>query len=257
MIDSHCHLAHEKFAEDLSDVLKRAKEAGISSMVTIGDSLAESKANIDLADAHEEIFCTVGLHPHRAKDWDESSAGILRDLSRHPKVVGIGEIGLDYHYMHSPKEVQKEVFRAQLLLAKELNLPVVVHTREAIEDTWEIINDVSPSSLVLHCCSEEWKNVERFVERGYLLSFTGIITYPKTEAIRETVKRCPIENLMVETDAPFLAPEPHRGKRNEPAFVMDIAECVAAIKGISLEEVESITRENTLAFFRIDSDKHS
>lgn len=249
MIDSHCHLAHEKFAEDLSDVLKRAKEAGISSMVTIGDSLEESKANIDLADAHEEIFCTVGLHPHRAKDWDESSAGILRDLSRHPKVVGIGEIGLDYHYMHSPKEIQKEVFCAQLILAKELDLPVVVHTREAIDDTWEIVSEISPSSLVLHCCSEEWNDVKRFVERGYFLSFTGIITYPKTETIRDTVKRCPIENLMVETDAPFLAPIPHRGKRNEPAFVINVAECIAAIKGVSLRELDRLTSANTGRFF--------
>lgn len=249
MIDSHCHLAHEKFADDLPDILRRAKEAGVSTMVTIGDSLAESKANIDLADAYEEIYCTVGLHPHRAKDWNENDAALLRDLSKHPKVVGIGEIGLDYHYMLPPKDIQKKVFRAQLLLAQELNLPVVVHTREAIEDTWEIIRDISPASLVLHCCSEEWKDVERFVERGYFLSFTGIITYPKTEKIRETVRHCPLENLMVETDAPFLAPVPHRGKRNEPAFVMNIAECIAQIKGLTLEEVENQTTENTKRFF--------
>jgi len=218
-------------------------------MVTIGDSLAESQENITLANAHEEVYCTVGLHPHRARDWNEGSAGFLRDLSGHKKVTGIGEIGLDYHYMHSPKEIQKEVFRAQILLAQELNLPVVVHTREAIEDTWEIIRDIAPANLVLHCCSEEWKDVERFVEMGYFLSFTGIITYPKTEAIRETVKRCPLENLMIETDAPFLAPVPHRGKRNEPAFVMNVAECVAQIKGISPEELDRLATANTRRFF--------
>lgn len=257
MIDSHCHLAHEKFTEDLSDIIERAKESGVSVMVTIGDSLEESKANIDLADAHEEIYCTVGLHPHRAKDWKESDADLLRELAKHPKVVGIGEIGLDYHYMHSPKEVQKEVFRTQLFIARELDLPVVIHTREAIEDTWEIVEDISPAHLVLHCCSEEWKDVERFVERGYFLSFTGIITYPKTEKIRETVRQCPLENLMVETDAPFLAPVPHRGKRNEPAFVMKVAECIAELKKLSLPEIDKITSGNTLDFFGIDSKKHS
>lgn len=251
MIDSHCHLAHEKFGGDLLDVLRRAKDAGVSIMVTIGTSLAESKANIGLAGAHEEVYCTVGLHPHRAKDWNESDAVLIRDFSKHPKVVGIGEIGLDYHYMHSPRDIQKQVFRAQLALALELSLPVVVHTREAIEDTWEIVNDLRPSRLVLHCCSEEWKDVERFVERGYFLSFTGIITYPKAEAIRETARRCPMENLMIETDAPFLAPVPHRGKRNEPAFVIKVAERIAEIKGLSIEEVDKATTSNARRFYGI------
>ena len=249
MIDSHCHLAHEKFADDLPDVLKRAKEAGVSTIITIGDSLEESASNIEIAIANEEVFCTVGLHPHRAKDWGKHDAEKLRKLALQKKVVGIGEIGLDYHYLHSPKEVQKEVFRTQLLIAREKDLPVVIHTREAIEDTWEIIHGCAPSKLVLHCCSEKWEDVERFVERGYLLSFTGIITYPKTEHIADTVKRCPLENIMIETDAPFLAPVPHRGKRNEPAFIKFVAERVAEIKRLSIEEVDEATTANTRRFF--------
>ncbi len=249
MIDSHCHLAHEKFSGDLDAVLERAKEAGISAMVSIGDTMEESKMNVILSEKYSEVFATVGVHPHHAKDWMEGDAQTLRDLSQKKKVVGIGEIGLDYHYMFSSKEVQQKVFRAQLTLAKELNLPAVIHTREAIEDTWEIVSSINPSKIVLHCCTERWDDVKRFVERGYFLSFTGIATYPKSEEIRETIRQCPLNQLMIETDAPFLAPIPHRGKRNEPAFVMNVAECVAEIKGISFEEVEKSTTENTTRFF--------
>lgn len=249
MIDSHCHLAHEKFSGDVDAALDRAREAGISAMITIGDTMEESKMNVTLSEKYAEVFATVGVHPHHAKDWKEGDAQTLRDLSQKKKVVGIGEIGLDYHYMFSPKEVQQKVFKEQLVLAKELDLPAVIHTREAIDDTWQIISDINHSRIVLHCCTERWEDVKRFVERGYFLSFTGIATYPKSEEIRETIRQCPLDQLMIETDAPFLAPVPHRGKRNEPAYVTEVARAVSEIKGISVQEVEEKTTGNTKRFF--------
>ncbi len=167
------------------------------------------------------------------------------------KVVAIGEIGLDYHYDFSPRDVQRDVFRQQLLIARDLSLPVVVHCREAVDDVWAIVDDVKPEKLVMHCCSERWQDVKRFVDRGYLLSFTGIVTYPKSDVMRDTVRQCPLEQLMVETDAPFLAPVPYRGKRNEPAFVMEVAKKVAEIKEVTLPELDRVTTENTTTFFRL------
>jgi len=174
---------------------------------------------------------------------------LLREASTHPKCRGIGEIGLDYHYMNSPKDTQQRVFEAQLALAKELNLSAVVHCREAIEDVWTIVSHVKPAKLVIHCCTEKWDDVKRFVDAGYLLSFTGIVTYPKAGDIRETVKQCPITSMMVETDAPFLAPVPHRGKRCEPAYVMETAKAIAEIKGVSLEEFDEVTTKTAVQFF--------
>ena len=167
------------------------------------------------------------------------------------KLIAIGEIGLDYHYDFSPRDVQRKVFEEQLRLAKELSLPVVLHTREAIEDTWQIIERVKLEKLVVHCCTERFQDIERFLKAGYFLSFTGIATFPKSEGIRETILKCPLEQLMIETDAPFLAPLPHRGKRNEPAYVIEVAKCIAILKDISLEEVDHKTTENAKGFFGI------
>lgn len=250
MIDSHCHLAAEEFADDLDEVLARAKAAGVTAMVTIGDSIAESKKCVDLAENHEQIFCSVGVHPHHAKDWSMWAMKELRTLAASSKKVrAIGEIGLDYHYNNSEPADQRTAFLQQLMLAKELGLPAVVHCREAIGDVWAIVDDVKPETLVLHCCTEQWEDVRRFVERGYCLSFTGMATYPSAGVIRETIGRCPIEQMMVETDAPYLAPVPHRGKRNEPAFVAEVAQCIAKEKGMAAGEVGRITAENARAFF--------
>ena len=252
MIDSHCHLADPKFALDLPEVLQRAKAAGIDHFMAIADTLVEAKKCIELADSHSEIFCTVGIHPHGAKDWQEGDDDRLRSLvASSSKVKAMGEIGLDYHYDHSPRDIQRDVFGTQLLLAKELSLPSVVHCREAVEDVRAIIQEVDPVSLVIHCCTEEWEDVQELVAKGYFLSFTGIATYPNAIAVRRTIERCPLSQMMIETDSPYLAPVPHRGKRNEPAYVIEVARVIAQIKGLSLEEVQRATTEQTLAFFNL------
>ncbi|PIP64908.1 hypothetical protein COU77_02580 [Candidatus Peregrinibacteria bacterium CG10_big_fil_rev_8_21_14_0_10_49_16] len=253
MIDSHCHLADQKFREDRDEVIARAKQAGVLQVITIADTLEEGKTCIEIAQQQENVSATVGVHPHRSNQWSKESKELLQELAQSSsKVVAIGEIGLDYHYMNFPKDMQQDVFRVQLHIAKKLNLPAIVHSREAIKDTWAIIREVQPQKLVLHCCTEKWEDVKRFVEAGYLLSFTGIATYPKSEDIRRTIKECPIEKLMIETDAPYLAPTPHRGKRNEPAYVVEVAKCIAGVKGISLEEIDELTTKNTINFFGIE-----
>ncbi len=219
-------------------------------MICIGDTIEESEKGVMLAEKYDHIFCTVGLHPHHAKDADDQTEGRLRALvSSSKKVKAIGEIGLDFHYDFSPRDVQKTVFRKQLELATELGLPSVVHCREAVEDVWAIVSDVHPGKLVIHCCTEKWEDVKRFVERGYLLSFTGIATYKNAEVIRDCIRACPLDQLMIETDAPFLSPVPHRGKRNEPAYVVEVAKLVAQVKGANLDEVDRITTKNAVEFF--------
>lgn len=219
-------------------------------MICIGDSLEESKKGAQLTEKYDGIFCTVGVHPHHAKHWQSKDVHTLISmLEMYPKICGIGEIGLDYHYDFSPRGVQQGVFEEQLTLANMKELPSVIHCREAIEDVWAIVRRVGNGNFVLHCCTEKWGDVKKFVNLGCMLSFTGIATYPKSEEIRNTIKHCPLDQLMIETDAPFLAPVPHRGKRNEPAFIVEVAKCVAEIKGISLKEVDEATTENAVEFF--------
>ncbi len=253
MIDSHCHLTALEFSGDIADVIARAKVEGVTTLVTISDDMADLPKCKKLSEEYDNIFFTVGLHPHHAKDFDiERDIPVLRDAAKHPKCRGIGEIGLDYHYMNSPKDVQQRVFESQLALAKELNIPAVVHCREAVDDVWTIVHHVKPQKLVIHCCTEKWQDVERFVKAGYLLSFTGIVTYPKATDIHDTVKQCPLSSMMVETDAPFLSPVPHRGKRCEPAFVIETAKKIAEIKGLTLHESDSATTAVASAFFGIE-----
>ncbi len=254
MIDSHCHLADAQFDADRDAVIRRAIDAGVRKMVTIADSLPEGKKCAALANAYDEIFCTVGVHPHHAKEWGSGNIQQMKTVfGASKKCVAVGEIGLDYHYDFSPRESQRETFHAQLLLAKELGLPAVVHCREAIVDVRAIVEEVDAGPFVLHCCTERWEDVAWIIERGSLLSFTGIATFPKSDVIRETIRRCPIESMMVETDAPYLAPIPYRGQRCEPAYVMDVARFIAAEKGMELEEFDRITTKTTMAFFGLPS----
>lgn len=252
MIDSHCHLTAKEFDADREEVIRRAQSVGVSHLVTICDEMSDIEKCSELAAKYDHIFYTVGVHPHHAKLFD-----LTKDIDRlkkelaNPKCKGIGEIGLDYHYMNSPKDTQQRVFEAQLQLAKELDLPAVVHCRDAVEDVWTIVNHVRPKKLVIHCCTEKWDDVKRFVEAGYVLSFTGIVTYPKSADIRETVKQCPFQSLMVETDAPYLAPVPNRGKRCEPMHVLETAKKIAEVKGVSFEEVDGVTSGVAKSFFGI------
>ena len=250
MIDSHCHLAAPEFRDDLDAVVQRASVAGINRMVTICDAIEDIVPSQRICEKYEQIFYTVGVHPHLASSFNIGrDIPVLSIAAGDPKCRAIGEIGLDYHYMRSPKEVQQKVFEAQLLLAKQLDLPAVVHCRDAVEDVWAIVHHVKPAKLVIHCCTEKWDDVKRFVEGGYMLSFTGIVTYPKSADIRETVRQCPMTQIMIETDSPYLAPVPHRGKRNEPAFVAEVAKEIADVKRVPLAEVDAITTANAVQFF--------
>lgn len=248
MIDTHCHLADAKFDADRADTIARAREAGVERMVCIADSLPESEKCLQLGAEFAYIFCTTGVHPHAAKQWDNASAERLKTLASHEKVVAIGEIGLDYHYDFSPREQQKLAFAAQLALAAELGLPAVVHCREAVADVRAMILG-SRTRAVIHCCSETWDDVAPLIAAGHFLSFTGIATFPASAVIRETIKQCPLTQLMIETDAPYLAPVPHRGKRNEPAFLPEVLKCIAEVKGLSIEEAETATTAAAHAFF--------
>jgi len=253
MIDSHCHLADRKFARDLDRVLLSAKEAGVVKSVTIADTLKESKQCIEIAEKFPEVFATVGIHPHSSKGWGVGDREKLTEMLKTDKVVALGEIGLDYHYDNSPRDVQRDVFKVQLELAKELDVPVVIHCRNAIDDLRTIIEEVDHQKLVLHCCTEKWEDVEWLVDRRAMIGFTGIATYPKAKEIREVIEHCPLEQIMIETDAPYLSPEPHRGKRNEPAFVVEVAKLIARLKSVSLDEVERVTTKNTVVFFGLPS----
>jgi TatD DNase family protein len=254
MIDSHCHLADTKFSSDIEDVIRKAKEAGVKKMITIADDLEEGECCIEIAEQFDGVYATVGVHPHHASKWQATSENrLVRLLQSSSKVVGLGEIGLDYHYMKSPKNVQREVFRVQLEIGKELNLPIVIHCRDAIDDVWEIVDFVNPKKLVLHCCCEKFDDIKRFLDRGWLISFTGMITYQNANVLRETVKQCPIEQLMIETDAPYLTPKRYRGKRNEPAYVVEVAKAISEIKMIEQEDVDRITSTNAITFFQLPS----
>ncbi|MEQ1849834.1 MAG: TatD family hydrolase [Candidatus Peribacteraceae bacterium] len=251
MIDSHCHLTASDFDTDRDTVIERARAQGVTHIVTIADEVSDIAKCQSLAESQNNLFFTAGVHPHHAASFSEADLPVIREACLHPKCAAVGEIGLDYHYMHSPKDTQQRVFETQLVLAKELHKPAVVHCRESVEDLWTIVNHVKPSRIVIHCCTEKWEDVKRFTDAGHFLSFTGIATYPKSDVIRDTIMHCPMDQLMIETDAPFLSPIPHRGKRNEPAFVAEVLRLVASIKGISVEEADRITTKNTVEFFHL------
>ncbi len=249
MIDSHCHLADRKFRSDLDQVVDRAKQAGVSQLITISDTLKEGTECLKICDKYQNVFCAVGVHPHASKNWQEGDDERLMKMVSSDKAVAIGEIGLDYYYDNSPRDVQRKVFEAELRIAKDMDVSVVVHCRDAIDDLKKIIDEVSYERIVIHCCTEKWEDVSDLISRGFMFGFTGIATYAKSEHIREVIKNCPLEQMMIETDSPYLAPEKFRGKRNEPAFVMEVAKLVAEVKGVSLEEVDRVTTKNAEGFF--------
>lgn len=251
LVDSHCHLNFGALQDDLSGVLARAEERGISNMLAIGTKLEEFPDVLAIAEAYEHIFCTVGVHPHEA----ENEAGIaieeLIKRARHPKVVGIGETGLDFYYDNAPRDLQRENFRTHITAARETGLPLVVHTRDADDDTAAILTDEMGKgafSGVIHCFTASRKFAEQALELGFYISFSGIVTFKNAADIQETAKQVPEDRILVETDAPFLAPVPNRGKTCEPAFVADTAAFVADLRGVSPDHIARTTSEN---FFRL------
>ncbi len=246
IVDSHCHLDDEKFADDFEAVVERALAAGVTRMMAIGtgNGPPDLEVAVRLAEAHECFYATVGVHPHDAAKATPATFDRLRALAAHPKVLAVGEIGLDYHYDFSPREVQREVFGEQLRLAAEAEKPVVIHTREAWEDTLRMLDENPPRTLVMHCFTGGAEEARQALSRGFYLSFGGVLTFPKAENVREAARLTPDERLLVETDAPYLAPVPHRGKRNEPAFLVDTVRRLAEVRGTTAEEIASLTTRN-------------
>jgi TatD DNase family protein len=252
LVDSHCHLDFTDFDEDRDGVLARAKAAGVDLIVTISTKVSEADKIIALAEAHEELVCSVGIHPHEAGSEAPVTGEQLVALAAHKKVVGIGETGLDYFYEHSPREAQQKNFRAHIEAARLSQLPLIVHARDADEDTADILEDEMQTGAypgLIHCFTAGPELAQRALDIGFYISISGIATFNSAKTLRETIANIPLERLLVETDAPFLAPVPHRGKRNEPAFVADTARMLAEIKGVSPEELARITSENFFTLF--------
>ena len=251
LTDSHAHLDDARFAADRDAVIQRAWDAGVRRILTIGNGAGpdDMGCGIPFAEAYDWIFTTVGVHPHDASKVEERHIEMMEKLSGHPRVLAIGETGLDYHYDNSPREIQREVFRRQLKIAAALELPIIVHTREADDDTAQILRESGVSRGVLHCFTSSAGLAQTALELGFLISFSGIVTFPSARELAGIARTIPPDRLMVETDCPYLAPVPHRGKRNEPAFVVETARFVAQARGVSVEELASQTAENFTRLF--------
>lgn len=256
LIDSHLHLDSREFDADRSEVIRRAWDAGLKAMITIGagGDLSACQHAVEMAQLHAGVYATVGIHPHDAQATPGDAFERLGEFARHPKVVGIGETGLDYHYMHSPAAVQRSVFRRSLRLAADVDLPVVVHSRQADADTVALLKEAGQESGVrgvVHCFSGDYPFARQLLDMDLYLSFTGILTFPKVEGVRDVLRRIPLERVLLETDSPYLAPIPFRGRRNEPAYVVRVAEKVAEILGKPFEEIAWITGRNVIRLFQL------
>jgi TatD DNase family protein len=252
LVDSHCHLDFPDFGPEVDEVVARAHAAGVGLMVTISTKVSEFDRVKAVAERFPHVYCTVGIHPHEAASEPETDTATLVALAQHPKVVGIGETGLDYFYEHSPREAQQRNFRAHIAASRETGLPLVVHTRDADEDTARILDEEMGKGAfpgLLHCFTSGPELAEKAIELGLYVSFSGIVTFRNAESLRETAATVPMERLLVETDAPYLAPVPKRGKRNEPSFVVHTAARLAEIKGVSAEALAEATTANFLRLF--------
>jgi TatD DNase family protein len=256
LVDSHCHLNFPEFTSDLDAVLARAATNGIGTMLTINTKLEEAKDLQEIADRYSQIFCSVGVHPHDAKDYINGYKGDtlfnqIKALAQHSKVVGIGETGLDYFYNNSPHENQIASFSDHIRASIDLNLPLIIHTRDADEDTIACLKDVGQGKAkgVFHCFSGSADLAQQALGLGFYISFSGILTFKNAEGLRQIAQDVPLNRILVETDAPFLTPIPHRGKRNEPAFTRYTAELLANLKNLSYSEIEKITTNNFFTLF--------
>ncbi len=251
IVDSHCHLDFDSLSADLPCVLERAGKAGVHLMVTIGTRVARFDQILAIAEAHDEVFCTVGTHPHNAAEEPNVTSKMLVELAQHPKVVGIGEAGLDYHYDNSPRAVQADSFRVHIAAARETGLPLVIHSRSAEEDTASILEDEMGKGgfrPLLHCFSSNAELAERGLAIGAYVSFSGILTFKAAEELRQAAANVPMDRLLVETDAPYLAPVPHRGQPNEPAYTVHTLKRLADVKRVSTQAMARATNDN---FFRL------
>jgi len=258
LFDSHCHLGSPAYAEDIDQVIQRSRGAGVHQIVTIGSGygVGGNETAVAIAHAHEGIWATVGFHPHEAENATPALLDQLAELARDPSVVALGEMGLDYYRDRSPRDVQRDVFRRQLRLARRLDMPVVIHSREAEEETLRILDeeDAFTGRVLLHCFTHGWDFAKEVIERGGFLSVPGVVTYRNAAPLREAIVRVPNEVLLLETDGPFLTPVPYRGKRNEPAYLVHTAEAVAEVKGLSVEDVARASTLATRVFFGLVED---
>jgi len=251
LVDSHCHLDFPEFAPELDAVVARARDAGVKVCVSIGTTLAKFPGVRAVAERFDDVWCSVGVHPHEAKDELLNGPAQLIEAARHPKVVGIGETGLDYFYEHSPRPEQIANFRAHIDAGRQTGLPVIVHTRDADDDTIAVLREemtAKPFTGLIHCFTGTQRLADAALELGLFISVSGIATFKKSDELRAVLKTVPLDRLLVETDAPFLAPMPHRGKRNEPAFVVNTAAMLAGLKDVSAQDLAAATTQN---FFRL------
>jgi len=257
-IDSHAHIDGPEFDADRHAVIQRARDAGVSAILNVGTGDPHSGAlerAVELGEKHENVYTALGVHPHDARLFDDRAEQRLGELVRQsPRVIAWGEIGLDFHYDNSPRDAQRDVFRRQLRLARDANLPVIVHTREAEEETIDILkSDWAGSNLpgIMHCFSGSLALALQSIELGFSISFSGIVTFKKADDLRAVASQVPLDRLLIETDCPFLSPMPFRGKRNEPAYVVEVARCLAQLRELSLQEMARITTENFTKLFKI------
>jgi TatD DNase family protein len=259
-VDSHAHIDGPEFDADRDEVIERARAAGVQAILNVGTGHPHSGAlerAVELAESQASVFAAVGVHPHDARLFDDRAAERLKKLIKQSsRVVAWGEVGLDYHYDNSPRETQRDVFRRQLQLAREAGLPVIIHTREAEDDTIEILrSEWAPANLpgVLHCFSGSAQLAARAIDLGFSISFSGIVTFKKAQQLREIALQVPDDRLLIETDCPYLAPVPHRGKRNEPAFVVEVGRCLAELKRMEFAEFGALTTQNFARLFKTEA----
>lgn len=253
LIDSHVHLDDRRFDKDRDYIIRTLEESGVDLVINPGADISSSIKAVSLAEKYPNIYAAVGVHPHDAKTMDENTIELLRSFTNREKVIAIGEIGLDYHYDNSPRDIQRKRFKEQLDLAKEVGLPVIIHSRDAAGDTFNMLKEAQDGTLkgVLHCYSGSVEMALEYVKLGFYISLAGPVTFKNAKVSREVAKVVPIDRLLIETDAPYLTPEPYRGKRNEPIYVRYVAGTIAELRGMTFEEVALKTAENTKRLFNI------
>ena len=256
LIDSHAHIDFPQFAEDREAMLERARAAGVATILAIGTGPGPERLDsaLPFAEQHDWIYATIGIHPHEARDVRARHLQELSRLAKHPKVIAWGEIGLDYFYDHSPREMQHEVFRDQMELAAEAKLPIIIHCRDAWSDCLSLLEKHwKPTGLggILHCFTSTLEDARRGIDLGFLISFAGNSTFPKAQDLRDVAKALPLATILIETDSPYLAPQPYRGKRNEPAYVAEVARTLASVRNLSAGEIAAATSKNFRRLFRL------
>ena len=255
LIDSHAHIQGKEYTGEAEGVIQRACEAGVEQIIVVGGA-GDMSSNTDalaLAESYANLYATVGMHPHDAKQVGEEELQQLKRLAGHSKVIAVGETGLDYYYNHSPRDVQREVFQQFICLAGDIKLPLVVHERDAASEAAELLRNEGAGKIrgVIHCFTGDYEAARNYLDLGFYLSFSGIITFKNAAALRDVVRRVPLDRMLIETDSPYLTPVPHRGKRNEPAYVCFVAETIASVKRLSLQDVADATTHNVQQLFRI------